>query len=156
LKGVGIRKKMVKQSSGFTLIEMLITLSCFLIIVSFFPVLLNVKWFKEYQSERFNPLEWQLFARQVTVEIREAKEIELKNRTVHLYKVNGEKVSFEKYGNLIRRRVNGQGHEIILQYISDVHYKLEDNGLRIEVVTEQGKLYETFIMTFFPPRVKVR
>jgi competence protein ComGF len=118
-------------------------------------MLLNIQWIKEHQSERFSRLEWQVFARQITSEVREAREMEIKQSTLYLYKFNGEKVSFEKYGNLIRRRVNGQGHEISLQYISGVQYKLEHDGLRIKVMTEQGKEYEMFIMTFFQPKEKV-
>ncbi|MBA2869912.1 competence protein ComGF [Anoxybacillus calidus] len=146
---------MNKPNSGFTLVEMLITLSGLFIIVSFMPMLLNIQWIKEHQSERFSRLEWQVFARQITSEVREAREMEIKQSTLYLYKFNGEKVSFEKYGNLIRRRVNGQGHEISLQYISGVQYKLEHDGLRIKVMTEQGKEYEMFIMTFFQPKEKV-
>jgi competence protein ComGF len=146
---------MSKQNSGFTLVEMLITLSGLLIIVSFMPMLLNIQWIKEHQSERFNRLEWQVFARQITSEVREAREVEIKQSAIYLYKFNGEKVSFEKYGNLIRRRVNGQGHEILLQSISAVQYKMEHDGIRVKVRTEQGKEYETFIMTFFQPKEKV-
>jgi competence protein ComGF len=119
------------------------------------PMLLNIHWIKEHQSERFSRLEWQVFARQITSEVREAREMEIKQSTIYLYKFNGEKVSFEKYGNLIRRRVNGQGHEILLQSISDVQYKLEHDGILIKVMTEQGKEYEMFIMTFFQPKEKV-
>jgi competence protein ComGF len=146
---------MSKPNSGFTLVEMLITLSGLFIIVSFMPMLLNIHWLKEHPSERFNRLEWQVFVRQITSEIRETREMELKQSTIYLYKFNGEKVSFEKYGNLIRRRVNGQGHEILLQSISDVQYKLQHDGLLIKVMTEQGKAYEMFIMTFFQPKEKV-
>jgi competence protein ComGF len=145
---------MMRNNRGFTLVEMLVTLSGFLLIVSLLPLLLNIDWMKVNQSERFQRLEWQLFIQQVTSEIREAKEIEVNNQTLYLYKFTGEKVSFEKYGYLIRRRVNGQGHEILLQYISDVQYQLEVNGIRIKVMTERGKDYETFITTFFPLKVK--
>ncbi|RAK22369.1 competence protein ComGF [Anoxybacillus vitaminiphilus] len=145
---------MIKRNSGFTLIEMLITLSGLLIIVSFMPMLLDIHWVKEQQPERFNRLEWHVFARQIASEVREAREMEIKQSTIYLDKFNGEKVSFEKYGNLIRRRVNGQGHEILLQSVSDVQYKLEHDGIRVKVMTEQGKEYETLIMTFFQPKEK--
>jgi competence protein ComGF len=146
---------MMRNNRGFTLVEMLVTLSGFLLIVSLLPLLLNIDWMKVNQSERFQRLEWQLFIQQVTSEIREAKEIEVNNQTLYLYKFTGEKVSLEKYGYVIRRRVNGQGHEILLQYISDVQYQLEVNGIRIKVMTEQGTDYEAFITTFFPLKVKI-
>jgi competence protein ComGF len=142
------------QNRGFTLVEVLITLSSLLFIVSFMPMLLNIDWIKKQQSERFSRLEWSVFARQIASEVREARELEVKQSTLYLYKFTGETVSFEKYGNLLRRRVNGQGHEILLQFISNVQYKIEHNGITVKVTSDQGKEYETFIMTFFPPKEK--
>ncbi|MCZ0754641.1 competence type IV pilus minor pilin ComGF [Anoxybacillus sp. J5B_2022] len=139
---------------GFTLLEMLVVLSIVLLVVSFLPFLLDVRWLHEKQLNQFHPLEWQVFLEQMKSEIRESKQLQTTETILYAYKPTGEKVSFEKYGSLIRRRVNGQGNEVVLQSISDVRYELAQNGVWIEVITTKGKRYEAFVSTFFPVQVK--
>ncbi|MBB5325225.1 competence protein ComGF [Anoxybacillus tepidamans] len=141
-------------SRGFTLIEMLIVLLVVLLIVSFLPFLLDIRWLHDKPLNRFNHLEWQVFLQQLKSEIRESKQLESDQAVMYAYKPTGEKVSFEKYGSLIRRRVNDQGNEVVLQSVSDVRYELAQNGVRIIVVTTEGKRYEAFVSTFFPIKVK--
>jgi len=141
------------NSRGFTLLEMLVVLAVVLLVVSFFPLLLDVRWLHEKQNE-FQPLEWQVFLQQIKSEIREAKELENVSTTLYAYKPTGEKVSFETYGTLIRRRVNGQGNEIVLQNVSYVQYQLATTGVQITVTATNGKRYEAFVSTFFPVQVR--
>jgi len=145
---------MIQNNEGFTFAEMLVILSGFLIIVTLLPMFMNIRWIQEQPMERFHPFEWNIFVRQMTIEVREAKEVEIDNHTVHLYKFTGEKISFERYGQNIRRRVNGQGNEIMLQNISGVEYKPEVNGIHLQVTSLQGKQYRVFIATFFPLKVR--
>ncbi|GMB07644.1 competence type IV pilus minor pilin ComGF [Thermolongibacillus altinsuensis] len=145
---------MIKREGGFTLLEMLIVLSAFLVVVSFVSLFFRMSAAYVNSGGKFNRFEWLVFNQQAKVELRETKEIKIVNSTIYFYKQNGEKVTYEKYGSFIRRRVNDQGHEIMLQHISSVFYSSENQGLRIRVMTDRGDEYETFIASFFPVKVK--
>ncbi|WP_199425702.1 competence type IV pilus minor pilin ComGF [Thermaerobacillus caldiproteolyticus] len=144
---------MKKRNQGFTFIEMIMTLSIVLLVVAFLPSLLDIHWLK---SERGSSqrLEWQLFVQQLKNEVRESRQLECNGTTLILYKQAGEQVSFEKYGQSLRRRVNGRGNEIVLQSISNVQYEATNNGVRVAMTTTEGKRYEAFVTTFFPIQVK--
>jgi len=145
---------MIKDSDGFTLLEMLVVLSGCLVIVSLMPLFMNIRWVQDQPLERLHPFEWLIFVNQVTTEVREAKEVEVNHRTLHLYKFTGEKISLEKHGQNIRRRVNGQGNEIVLQNVSNIEYRLGKMGIHLQITSQQGKKYEAFIATFFPLKVR--
>ncbi|MBS2770056.1 prepilin-type N-terminal cleavage/methylation domain-containing protein [Anoxybacillus sp. PDR2] len=146
--------KTVRQSRGFTIIEMLIVLSVVLLIVSFFPILLDIRWLRTEKQPQFNRLEWQVLLQQLKQEVRESRQIASDGEKLYLYKRGGEEVCLEQYGSFIRRRVNGQGNEIVLQSISSIQYKLEENGVEVVVIANDGKRYSAFISTFFPIKVK--
>ncbi|WP_051529917.1 competence type IV pilus minor pilin ComGF [Anoxybacteroides tepidamans] len=149
-----ICQKMSMQNRGFTMIEMLIVLFCVLLVLSFLPMLLDIHWLQTDKSRRFNQLEWQVFVQQLKREIRESTQLQSSGAVLYAYKPTGEKVSFEKYGTVIRRRVNNEGNETVLQAVSDVRYEVKEKGVRIHVLTLEGRQYTAFISTFFPIKVK--
>jgi competence protein ComGF len=148
-----LRQKM-SRTGGFTLLEMLIVLLGVLLVLSFLPALLDVRWLQKEPLQRFNRLEWHVFLQQLKSEVRESAQLETNGTTLYAYKRNGEKVSFERYGTIIRRRVNGQGHETVLQAVADVRYKLAVRGVHIEMITVEGTRYTAFVAAFFPIQVK--
>ncbi len=150
MKDVGI--VMNKSERGFTFVEMLITFSILLVILSFITPFLSVV-FRE-NSEQFNKLEWQILVQQMKMEIREARDITISNNnSVSFYNIAGDSVSFEKYNNQIRRRVNRKGHEVLLQQITDVKFEPKPNGFLISVLTVDGKNYQAIITAFTPVEV---
>ncbi|MEH7224579.1 competence type IV pilus minor pilin ComGF [Bacillus sp. JJ1566] len=135
---------MVSNEKGFTFVEMLVTFSILLVILSFITPFLGIV-FRE-NDEQFNKLEWQILIQQMKMEIREASEISVSSSEyVSFNNPAGDIVSFEKYMDKIRRRVNKRGHEILLQNITDVTFELKTNGFLITVVTVDGKTYQALI-----------
>lgn len=135
---------MVSNEKGFTFVEMLVTFSILLVILGFIAPFLSVIY--RDNEEQFNKLEWQILIQQMKMEIRESREITVSNgKSVSFYNVAGDVVSFEKYTDKIRRRVNSKGHELLLQHITDVTFEPRINGFLISVVTVDGKTYQAFI-----------
>ncbi|ASV69024.1 competence type IV pilus minor pilin ComGF [Cytobacillus sp. FSL W7-1323] len=120
------------KSNGFTLIEALITLACFLIIVSFMPLVFKVISVNENIDERKQKIEWLVFIQQLKKEVRVAEKISLDNRGELILLIDNQSISYEKYGDKLRRRVNGAGHEVVLQKLQSVQFEVkEDNMLLI-------------------------
>jgi competence protein ComGF len=51
-------------------------------------------------------------------------------------------ITFEKYGENIRRQVNRQGHEIYLRNVTALHFIEEPDGFRISITDHKGESYE--------------
>lgn len=134
---------MVSNEKGFTFVEMLVTFSILLVILSFITPFLGIV-FRD-NGEQFNKLEWQILIQQMKMEIREASEISVNAGSVSFYNAAGDVVSFEKYTDKIRRRVNAKGHELLLQHITDVTFEPKINGFMISVVTVDGNTYQALI-----------
>ncbi|MEH7384951.1 competence type IV pilus minor pilin ComGF [Bacillus sp. JJ1521] len=143
----------MSNEKGFTFVEMLVTFSILLVILSFIAPFLGVVY--RDNGEQFNKLEWQILIQQMKMEIREASEISVsKNSSVSFSIAAGDVVSFEKYQDKVRRRVNSKGHELLLQHITDVTFEPRTNGFLISVVTVDGKVYQAQISSLTTVEVK--
>jgi competence protein ComGF len=102
------------------------------------------------QSElknRLQTMEWEVFCSQMKKEIRMSTNIQVVSNHLILTEDNGT-VTFEKYENILRRRVNNSGHEVVLQNVSDVTFTLLPNRIRISVKDLHDKEYITNVYPF--------
>lgn len=137
-------------SSGFTLIEVLIAFTFFLILVGLFPLLIHSIPTIAVSNNDIRPFEVQVFFNQLSMEVREANELSINGTTLILVKSNGTVITIEKYQDKIRRRVNGTGHDLFLQKVKSVQYEQIPHGVEIEIEGSNGrvfkrKLYQTYL-----------
>ncbi|RDI41165.1 competence type IV pilus minor pilin ComGF [Falsibacillus pallidus] len=125
------------NEKGFTLVESLMVLLVFTIICSFLPLI-----FSAYHSFRsFDPgidYEWELFMIQLRNEVHQSESVSESEGRIILQTSQGE-VLYEKYQNVIRRRVNQLGHEIVLQDIQSSELKLDLNQVVISIQFTDGE-----------------
>ena len=140
--------KTMKNEKGFTLVEMLLSFSMMLLILTFLVMMLQLL-FNENERD-FNQLEWEVFIQQAKYEAQGSNTISLRNNIVTFARYNGEMVSYEPYQQVIRRRVNGTGHEVLLQNVKSVKYEATSNGIIIEV----NDKYKARISSIIPIEVK--
>jgi competence protein ComGF len=115
---------------GFTLIEALIAFSIGCTLLTFFPIVINM--FYEQKKAELNEKEVELFFTQAGKEIREAITLNETWRKLEIIKQDGKKVTYERYGTLIRRQVNEKGHEVMLQNVKRFSFFV--NGPQVEIV----------------------
>lgn len=87
--------------------------------------------------------EWHIAMMQIEDDISIADSIYVRNNK--LYLVNEEEiktVNYEIYSNLLRRRVDSQGHEVVLLKVSQVFFKDTDHYITISLERMDGKLLE--------------
>lgn len=77
-------------------------------------------------------MEWDVFSSQIKKEIRMSTKGQVVNNRLILTEDIGS-VTFEKYENILRRRVNNTGHEVLLQNVAEVNFTLLPNTVRVEV-----------------------
>ncbi len=138
----------MNNERGFTFLEMLVSLSILMLLITFVGGLLAIM--KEPKSGGVNKLEWEVFIQQAKQEIYQSIQVSNTNTTLRFSKNNGETVTYETYGTSIRRRVNGTGHEILLQNVSGVKYEMLINGVVIEAIDKHNNVFKSQLFSVFP------
>ncbi|MBM7660863.1 competence protein ComGF [Bacillus mesophilus] len=138
----------IQNEKGYTLLEMLLVLSIFLMVSSFFPLLFSVlsQWIEQPSS--LHPFEWEVATAQITMDVREANKIVITEGMVTLEGANSELISYESYGDLMRRTVNGTGHEVVMQNVNLTHFSYIDGGISITVTDLDDKEYKMNVYRF--------
>lgn len=124
--------KKSKREAGFILTEMLVALSLFLVFCAFFPLALKITTEGRIISNSLRSLEWDVFLHQLKKEVHMAKSVRVTDQKLNLT-IDEENIQYELYGNKIRRRVNGTGHEVCLQEVDTVKFEAIQNGVKIAV-----------------------
>ncbi|WP_456278305.1 competence type IV pilus minor pilin ComGF [Bacillus sp. AK128] len=129
------------KRNGYTLLEMLLVLLIIITICSLIPLVFSIleKWIEKPSS--LHPFEWEVATAQLGFDIREANIIRIEGERLVLVDINGYETSYESYQNNVRRRVNGTGHEIILQNIRTARYHYIDSGIMVTVEDLDGTEY---------------
>lgn len=135
------------NEQGFTMLEMLFAFSIFCLIASFLPLLFSIMFNEQSVEARIQKLEWELFANQLKKELQSSDAFHVVNGELRLS--HGEETtSFQHYQKLLRRRVDGKGHEVVLQRVERVVFEKRGNALFIEVNNSFGKTYHGTIYHF--------
>ncbi|MGV3464121.1 MAG: competence type IV pilus minor pilin ComGF [Heyndrickxia sp.] len=138
-----------KNEKGFTLAESIITLMIAVTILSMIPLVMKGFNHINHSLSTEDSYEWNIFLMQLRREIRNCSEVNsLGNKLI--LQVNGEKVSYELYGLLLRRRVNDTGHEVVLQKVKKAEFTMMDNHITL-VVHFTNTRQEMAEFTFFNP-----
>lgn len=125
------------NKDGHSLIEAIIALGVLLVLASLIPLLL-------FPIQRHPPSilleETALFFSMLGKEVREGKSIEVRNNGLYITQTAGDELSFTKYHSLIRKQVNGLGHEVWVQNVQDmVVTYTSDKFIKITLRDAQGK-----------------
>jgi competence protein ComGF len=135
------------NEKAFTLLEVLFAFSIFTMIVFFMFPLFQIILDNKDSNGRLQNMEWDIFCSQIKKEIRISSKAEVISGNLVLT-LNNEKISYEKYGSNIRRRVNSTGHETILQNVSLVTFSRINNSVKIIVKDVWGKEYNVVVQSY--------
>ncbi|CAH0176716.1 hypothetical protein SRABI96_01327 [Peribacillus sp. Bi96] len=137
---------MLRKNDGFTMIEMLFSLMILMTTSLFVLQLFSIIHTQIGSSEKLHPKEWEVFTMQMQQEVRSSKVQDVMGNK--LYLLSGEQLSsIEQYEDMVRRRVNGMGHEVILQNISEFQVKKDGSFIVIHITDKAGT---TFSRRFHP------
>ncbi|MGE7601243.1 competence type IV pilus minor pilin ComGF [Peribacillus sp. NPDC097675] len=137
---------MLRKNEGFTMIEMLFSLMILMTISLFVLQLFTIIQTQIGTKNKIHPKEWEIFTLQMQQEVRSSKSQDVVGNKLFL--LSGEDLSMiEQYNDKLRRRVNGEGHEVILQNISNVEVEKNGDVIEIHITDKSGK---NFIRKFHP------
>lgn len=127
--------------------EMLLCFFIFTIILSLLIVPLQLMLDRHFSEKELQGMEWEVFVLELKKETKKAQYIGVSNNKLFLY-VDGRMVTYERYENSIRRRVDSTGHEVALQGVTNVDFTSCKNGFRIEVINRFGVKKNTSIKSY--------
>ncbi|WP_051681519.1 ComGF family competence protein [Virgibacillus alimentarius] len=133
-----------KNERGFTFLSMLFTITVLLITI---PLLAYIISSANYSSNH-NEIAVHQFFHFLQNDVIHAASCHVSNNTVELVLEEDEEfviASIEMYKDLIRRQVDGKGHEIYLRDIREFNLKSLPYGFKVTIVDLQGERYEKTI-----------
>ncbi|EAF5665555.1 competence type IV pilus minor pilin ComGF [Listeria innocua] len=129
-----------KSTSAFTLLETILSITIVLSISSLIPLFFEC-YHKTIQLSNLDQTsEWQLFLVQTRLELEKATNIQVNPEKLS-FKVNDNLVTYSKYNNILRRQVNGKGHEPLLHKVTNWQITNEENQLILKVTFSNNKFY---------------
>ncbi|MCM3716790.1 ComGF family competence protein [Fictibacillus phosphorivorans] len=134
--------KYADSQKGYSLMEAFIALTVLLMLSSLIPLL-----FVPIQKKPSVPQmeETSLFFSMLGKEIREGKFFDVNNHSLFITLSNGDVAEFSKYHSLVRKQVNGLGHEVWVQNIRQMILKKHSNELlTVKLIDTQGNEYERY------------
>lgn len=133
---------MIRENKGFTLIETMLSLFLLSIVIFLFPLIFS--FFSPIKSnDKLSLKEVELFYMQISREIHGAKSVRIDGEKLFVRLKTDEEASYEQYNNLIRRRLQNTGHEVLLQNIHSVKFNiLKHNLISIKVTGKNGEIYK--------------
>jgi competence protein ComGF len=144
IREVRIPMKSVSQrlnNNGFTLIEALLSFTVFCMISLCIPLIM--KGFSTIKNDMVPPhyYEWNLFNESLRNELWRGESIVITPDKIS-FLVSGESISYEKYNQSIRRRVNNQGHEVVLQSVDSFSFASIIQGVHMDLEFVGGEKVE--------------
>lgn len=140
--------KDVKQygEQGFTMLEMLFSFTIFCVIVTLFPTFIGMV-LQGPTDSRLQRFEWEVFVSQIKKEIRFVDQLYVEGNIVYLQK-ESDIVTYELYQDKLRRRVNGMGHEVLLQNVANIRFEEIVNGVQLTVTDHRENIYQAQLRSF--------
>ncbi|MGG0412939.1 competence type IV pilus minor pilin ComGF [Peribacillus simplex] len=145
---------MLRKNDGFTMIEMLFSLMILMTTSLFVLQLFSIIHTQMGTVDKLHPKEWEVFTMQMKQEVRSSKVQDVMGNK--LYLLSGEQLSsFEQYEDKVRRRVNGMGHEVILQNISEFRVEKDGSVIVIKITDKAGTTFSRRFHPYFRNVTKV-
>ncbi|MGE7182927.1 competence type IV pilus minor pilin ComGF [Peribacillus sp. NPDC006672] len=139
---------MLRKNDGFTMIEMLFSLMILMTTSLFVLQLFSIIHTQMGSVDKLHPKEWEVFTMQMKQEVRSSKDQDVMGNK--LYLLSGEQLSaFEQYEDKVRRQVNGMGHEVILQNISEFRVEKDGGVIVINITDKAGTTFSRRFHPFF-------
>lgn len=122
---------------GYSLLSLLLALSIFSLTLPFLSTLvININ----YQTN-YNSLSMHHFFFIVREQLLHSRSYDVKNNKIYLQQLD-DLITIEHYGSMIRRQVDGTGHEIFLRNVKDAIFQKLPYGIHVKITLTGGETYE--------------
>lgn len=127
-------------SPAFTLLETILSITIILSISSLIPLFFQCYHKTIELSNLDQTTEWQLFLIQMRLEWEKASNVKVEKEQLS-FQVENKKITYTKFNNVLRRQVDGKGHEPLLAQIKEWRFIKNNNQLILEVDFSDSTFY---------------
>lgn len=152
MRALIISRSVSLRDEGFTLIEAVISLFVVSVIMTMVPMIIQSLASVERSLASEQDFEWNVFLIQFEEEMADVETYRVGRNERIFFMKKGQTVSYERYGQSVRRQVGDRGHEIVLQQIKKITFIQGDRLLRLQVDYLDGKSAEAQFL--LPPSLK--
>ncbi|MFC4022800.1 competence type IV pilus minor pilin ComGF [Oceanobacillus longus] len=133
------------REKGFTFVTLLLMIT---ILSSTLPFLSYLIQFADYEPN-YDEISAQQFFHFIRNDVIKSTTIEASGKKLYLnQKYEDVTATIELYGSLIRRQVNGQGHEVYLRDVKDISFTSLPFGIHVSVTMLTGAKHEKTIIHY--------
>ncbi|GGM31627.1 competence protein ComGF [Paraliobacillus quinghaiensis] len=125
------------NENGFTLVSLLISVAIIGSTLTLIPTIFRLIEYDSHTSE----YSIRQFFHFLSDELHKNKYDYVENNTIHLTNESGKRITISYYPEVIRRQVNGVGHEIFVRNIETFHVKELSYGVHVSIITTSGESY---------------
>ncbi|WP_084172129.1 competence type IV pilus minor pilin ComGF [Atopococcus tabaci] len=138
------------NEKGFTLLEAMVALLVTTLTLTLMSYAVRHVQTLSRMELHDRQLEWHLFLNQMEYDLKETAFVENSGQAFIFNKYNPEKrkeerIRYEKYMTMIRRTVDGSGHQPMLTQVSDVRFERTEKGLETTVTFQNGITYTAWV-----------
>jgi len=123
---------------GFTLVELLVTLAVFTFVIGiiYATYSMGIFMWKTTETKLWTVQEARMSLERIIRESRGAKQgsVTVINQGFKFINIDNEKISFEKSGDRILRKVNNTGNNIVATNVKDFKIESAGTSYRVEIV----------------------
>ncbi|MGM0523093.1 MAG: competence type IV pilus minor pilin ComGF [Bacillota bacterium] len=130
---------MYRNNNGFTMIELLLTIQVTILTTILLSML--IPFMKPPSS--YHSFQVYQFLGSLEKEIQTSQHVHIDDHTLSLTSLNGDIITINQYQHVIRRQVNGRGHEILLRDVAAFTLTEKDQIQIIIKTTEEALFYDT-------------
>lgn len=127
-----------KDKNGFTFITTIMMISILALTLPFLSYAIQTV----QPASNYDELAMDEFYRFVRDEIIKSQSVYVIDDTLYLVQEEDDLATISLYYEVIRRQVNGQGHEIYLRDIAAVHFNEQPYSIEMIITDLKGRTYE--------------
>lgn len=133
-----------QSEKAFTLLSMLVMIA---ILFTTLPLLAYLISSTTYTTS-YDEISTRQFFNFLNDELMLATDYSVSKNKLILDDLDGNKISFERYNNVILRKVDEEGHDIYLRDVQTIGFTDLLYGIHVEVTSLEGETYEKTIIHY--------
>lgn len=134
----------MNNETGFTMITSLLTI----VIIAITLPLISFVFNQINSPELSDDIKYSQFFNFIHDDILRANNIYVNGHTLMFETRTDELATVSQYYNIIRRQVNGVGHEVYVRDVQDFSVKQNNHYIQLKLVSIEGDVYEKTIPTY--------
>ncbi|WP_414055030.1 competence type IV pilus minor pilin ComGF [Macrococcus equi] len=133
-----LRSTVSAQSKGFTMVEMLISLSIIVMIMSLLPLIyIHIFQLSGKSTDHFD-VNNAMFQKDLYDELAKADYVKVINHQLFIYQ-DTNVILYQYHNQRIIRKLNNSGYIIMLEGVSDGRFEEKNNGIYLTIKREKHK-----------------